>query len=83
MYNRKVPFEKLPVEDKFKRVFEEYKRQAQEHVLFDVLSEFYFADWTRPCTYEKMTPKEVVDAAMAACKKLEEMYNYSFDNDIY
>ena len=26
--------------------------------------------------------EEVVDAAMAVCKKLEERYNYNFDNDL-
>ena len=81
--NRKVSFEELSMEDKFKSVFEEYKRQAQEQVLFDVLTQFYFADWTRACDYEKMTSKEVVEAAMAVCKKLEERYNYNIDNDLY
>ena len=78
----KVRFEELPIEDKFKSIFEEYKRQIQEQVLFDVLTQFYFADWTRACDYEKMTSEEVVEAAMAVCKKLEERYNYNFDNDL-
>ena len=81
--NRKVSFEELPIEDKFKSIFEEYKRQIQEQVLFDVLTHFYFADWTRACDYEKMTPEEVVEAAMAVCKKLEERYNYNLDDDLY
>lgn len=79
----KVRFEELPLEDKFKSLFEEYKRQAQEQVLFDVLTQFYFADWTRACDYEKMTSEEVVEAAMSICKKLEERYNYNLDNDLY
>ena len=86
MYRRlsaKVCFEELPIEDKFKNIFEEYKRQAQEEVLYDVLTQFYFADWTRACDYEKMTPEEVVGAAMAVCKKLEERWNYSLDKDIF
>ena len=78
-----VRFEELPIEDKFKSVFDEYKRQVQEQVLFDVLTQFYFADWTRACDYEKMTPEEVVMAAMEVCKKLEERYNYSLDNDLF
>ena len=81
--NRKVSFEELPIEDKFKSIFEEYKRQIQEQVLFDVLAQFYFADWTRACDYEKMTPEEVVEAAMAVCKNIEERYNYNLDNDLY
>ena len=81
--NRKVPFEELPIEDKFKSVFEEYKKQIQEQVLFDILAQFYFADWTRACDYKKMTSEEVVEAAMTICKKLEERYNYSFDTDLY
>ena len=80
---RKVPFEELPIDKKFKRVFEDYKRQIQEEVLFNVLSQFYFADWTRACDYNKMTSEEVVEAAMAVCKKLEERYNYNLDNDLY
>ena len=28
-----------------------------------------------------MTSEEVVDAAMAVCKKLEEKYNYSLDDE--
>lgn len=79
----KVRFEELPIEDKFKSLFEEYKRQVQEQVLFEVLTQFYFADWTRACDYEKMTPEEVVEAAMSVCKKLEERYNYSLDDDLY
>ena len=80
---RKVPFEELPIEDKFKSVFEEYKQQAQEQVLFDVLTSFYFANWTRPCDYKRMTPEAVVDAAMSVCKSIEERYQYTLDNDLY
>lgn len=83
MNRAKVRFEELSIEDKFKSLFEEYKRKAQEEVLFDVMTQFYFADWTRQCDYEKMTPEEVVEAAMAVCKKLEERYNYSLDDDIF
>lgn len=79
----KVLFEELSIDEKFKSLFEEYKRQAQEQVLFDVLTQFYFADWTRQCDYEKMTSEEVVEAAMAVCKKLEERYNYSLDDDLF
>jgi hypothetical protein len=79
----KVRFEELPIDEKFKSLFEEYKRQAQEQVLFDVLTQFYFADWTRQCDYEKMTSEEVVEAAMTVCKKLEERYNYSLDDDLF
>ena len=78
-----VRFEELPIEDKFKSVFEEYKRYVQEQVLFDVLTRFYFADWTRQCDYEKMTSEEVVEAAMTVCKKLEERYNYSIDDELF
>ena len=79
----KVRFEELPIDEKFKSLFEEYRRQAQEQVLFDVLTQFYFADWTRQCDYEKMTSEEVVEAAMAVCKKIEEKYNYNIDDDIF
>jgi hypothetical protein len=79
----KVRFEELPIEDKFKSVFEEYRRKAQEEVLYDVMTQFYFANWTRACDYEKMTSEEVVEAAMAVCKKLEERWNYSLDDDIF
>lgn len=79
----KFRFEELPIEDKFKSVFEEYKRKVQEEVLYDVMTQFYFANWTRACDYEKMTSEEVVKAAMAVCKKLEEQYNYSLDDDIF
>lgn len=76
-------FEDLPMEDKFKSLFEEFKRRAQEDVLYDVLTQFYFADWTRQCDYEKMTSEEVVEAAMAVCKKLEERWSYSLDDDMF
>lgn len=79
----KVRFEELPIEDKFKSLFEEYKKRIQEEVLFDVLTRFYFADWTRQCDYEKMTSEEVVEAAMSVCKKLEEHYKYNLDNDLF
>ena len=81
--NKKIKFEDLPIEDKFKSLFEEYKRRVQEQVLYDVLVRFYFADWTRKCDYDNMTSEEVVNAAMEVCKKIEEDYNYSIDNDIF
>ena len=82
----KMPFEELPIEDKFKKVFEEYRKQIEYSVLYDVLTGFYFADWTRKCDYDKMTSEEVVEAAMEVCGKLEEKYNYSLDDhfrDVY
>ena len=81
--NRKVSFDELPIDDKFRVLFDEYKRQVQEQVLFDVLTRFYFADWTRACDYENMSSAEVVEAAMDVCKVLEKKYNYSLDNDIF
>lgn len=80
MLKNKTVFEDLSIEDKFKSVFGEYERAVQERVLYDVLTEFYFADWTRKCDYDKMTPEEVVEAAMAVCEKLEKKYNYSLDD---
>jgi hypothetical protein len=77
----KIPFEELPIEDKFKKVFEEYRKQIEYKVLYDVLTGFYFADWTRKCDYEKMTSEEVVEAAMSVCKTIEEKYNYSLDDE--
>ena len=79
----KVRFEELPIEEKFKSILDEYKRQIQEQVLFDVLTRFYFADWTREYDYKKMTSEEVVEAAMSICKKLETQYNYNLDDDLY
>lgn len=77
----KFSFEEHSVEYKFKLAFEEYKKEIQEQVLFDIFTGFYFADWTRKCDYEKMTSEEVVEAAMAVCKKLEEKYKYSLDDE--
>ena len=79
----KLKFEELPIEDKFKVILEDYKRQIQEQVLYDVLIGFYFADWTRECDYSKMTSEEVVNAAMNICRQIEKKYNYSLDSDIY
>jgi hypothetical protein len=79
----RAQFEARPIEDKFKSLFEEYKRRAQEEVLYDVMTQFYFADWTRKCDYDNMTSEEVVEAAMSVCKKLEERWNYSLDDDIF
>ena len=70
------------IEDKFKTILKEYKRDVQEKVLYDVLVRFYFADWTRQCDYEKMTAEEVVNAAMEVCHKIEKDYNYDIDDDI-
>lgn len=81
MSKNKVPFEDLSVEEQFKKVFGNYEKQVQERVLYDVLTAFYFADWTRKCDYNNMTSEEVVDAAMTVCKKLEEKYNYSLDDE--
>lgn len=83
MLKNKIPFEDLPVEEQFKKVFGNYERTIQKRVLYDVLTEFYFADWTRKCDYDKMTSEEVVEAAMAVCKKLEEKYNYSLDDEFF
>ena len=79
----KQDFEDLSIEEKFKYILEDYKKQIQEQVLYDVLIGFYFADWTRKCDYDKMTSEEVVDAAMKVCKQIEEKYNYSLDSDIF
>ena len=81
MLKNKIPFEDLPIEDKFKAIFEEYRRQIQEGVLFDVMTAFYFADWTRKCDYDKMTSEEVVEAAMAVCRRLEAKYKYSLNDE--
>ena len=82
MLKNKIPFEDLPVEEQFKKVFETYKKQIQESVLYDVLTGFYFADWTRKCDYEKMTSEEVVAAVMKVCKQLEEKYKFSLDDEL-
>lgn len=81
MLKNKIPFEELSIEDKFKKVFEEYRKQIECEVLYDVLTGFYFADWTRKCDYDKMTSEEVVEAAMKVCKQIEEKYNYSLDDE--
>ena len=81
MVKDKVNFEELPIEVQMRHVFGNYKRQVQEGILYDILTEFYFADWTRKCDYDKMTSEEVVEAAIAACKKIEEKYNYSLDDE--
>ena len=83
MLKNEIPFEQLPVEKQFKKAFENYERIIQERVLYDVLKEFYFADWTRKCDYDKMTSEEVVEAAMAVCKRLEKKYNYSLNDDFF
>jgi hypothetical protein len=80
MLKNKVPFEELSIEDKFKKVFEDYRKQIEHNVLYDVLTGFYFADWTRKCDYEKMTSEEVVEAAMEVCRKLEDHYEFDFNN---
>ena len=77
----KVDFQELSIEEQVNKVLENYKKQIEHAVLYDVLTEFYFADWTRKCDYDKMTPEEVVDAALSVCKKLEEKYNYSLDDE--
>lgn len=78
-----IRFEDLPIDEKFKSLLEEYKRMIQENVLFNVLTRFYFADWTRKCDYDKMTPEEIVEAVMDVCRKLERDYNYSVDDDLF
>jgi ribosomal protein S21 len=77
----KVDFQELSIEEQVNKVLKNYKKQIEHNVLYDVLTGFYFADWTRKCDYEKMTSEEVVEAAMAVCKKLEEKYNYSLDDE--
>lgn len=76
-------FEGDNLQETIDNVFAELKRRAWEEILYDVLTQFYFADWTRKCDYDKMTPEEVVEAAMTICKKLEEKYNYSLDSYIF
>lgn len=81
MAKDKINFEELPIDVQMRHVFGNYKRQVQEGILYDILTEFYFADWTRKCDYDKMTSEEVVEAAIAVCKKIEEKYNYSLDDE--
>lgn len=82
MKKEEVKFEDLPIDEKFKVVFEEYERQIEKKVLYDVLCRFRFADWTRQCDYEKMNSEEVVNAAMSICKDIEKAWNYNLDDDI-
>lgn len=77
-----LPLEALPLDEKFKKLFEEYKRNIQEQLLYDILVRFYFADWIRACDYEKMTSEQLVDAVMEVCKGIEKTYNYNLDDDI-
>ena len=79
----RLKFEELPIEEKFKIILDDYKKQIQEQVLYDVLTGFYFADWTRQCDYDKMTSEEVVTAAMSVCRQIEKKYNYWLDDDIF
>ncbi len=81
MMRTKVDFQELSIEEQVNKVLENYKKQIEHAVLYDVLTGFYFADWTRKCDYDNMTAEEVVDAAMVVCKKLEEKYNYSLDDE--
>lgn len=70
------------IEARFHLLFQEYKRQIEENILFDVLRRFYFADWTRACDYEKMTSEQVMKAAMSVCKEIEKDYHYNIDDDL-
>jgi hypothetical protein len=75
-------FDSLNIESQLSYVLKNYKRQIEENVLYDILMRFYFADWTRACDYEKMTPEEVVNAAMSVCKDIEKAWDYNLDDDI-
>ena len=79
---RKMRQEDLPIKEQFKMVFDKYKRQIEEKVLFDILTRFYFADWTRQCDYENMTSEEIVNVVMDVCRKIEKDYKYSVDDDL-
>lgn len=80
---RKMRQEDLPIKEQFKMVFDQYKREIEEKVLFDILVRFYFADWTRQCDYEEMSSEDVVNVVMDVCKKIEQDYKYSVDDDLY
>ena len=41
MVKDKVNFEELPIEVQMRHVFGNYKRQIQEGILYDILTEFY------------------------------------------
>jgi DNA-directed RNA polymerase subunit F len=77
MMRNKVDFQELSIEEQVNKVLENYKKQIEHAVLYDVMTAFYFADWTRKCDYDNMTSEEVVEAAMSVCRKLEEKYKYS------
>ena len=78
-----ISFEDLPIKTQFEQIFERYKRQIETNVLFNVLTKFYFADWTRRCDYEKMTSEEIVNVVMEVCKDLEKEYDYDIDDDLF
>ena len=79
--NNKIDFQELSIQEQVNTVLKNYERQIEEKVLFDVLTGFYFANWTRKCDYDNMTSEEVVEAAMEVCRKIEEKYNYSLDDE--
>ena len=82
-YKNEISFEDLPIKTQFEQVFERYKRQIEENILFDVLRRFYFADWGGACDYKNMTSEQVVEAAMSICKEIEKDYNYDIDDDLF
>ena len=81
-WKSRFDFDSMPINSQFLYVLKNYKRQTEEKVLFDVLTRFYFADWTRQCDYEKMTSEEIVNVVMEVCKKIEQDYKYSVDDDL-
>ena len=65
-----------------KEAIDEHDRNLTEQVLFDILTDLYFQEWTRACDYEKMTKEEIIEAYTNTCKEIEKRYNYDYTSDL-
>lgn len=79
--NKKLKEDYCNLKD-LKEAIDEHDRNLTEQILFDILSDLYFQNWTRACNYEKMTKKDIIEAYTNTCKEIEKRYNYDYINDL-
>ena len=65
---------------RFKKLLNEFEREIEERVLFDVLSILYFQDYNKQCNYDNLTGSEVVEMQHKVLKEIEKRYNFKLND---
>ena len=64
-----------------KEAIHQHDKNIIKDVLFDILTDLYFAEFTIPDNYDNMTKEDLIDAYKKIGQDIEKRYNYDYDKD--